>query len=160
MNVGILGSGVVAQALGAGFLKHGHAVLLGTRDESKLADWRRARRGARLGSFADAAKFGDIAVLAVKGTAALDVLDLAGPALAGKVVIDTTNPIAPTPPVNGGLRFFTTLDESLMERLQRARPDVRFVKAFNSVGNTGMVNRPSGNPPDVHLWATRRRDKP
>jgi predicted dinucleotide-binding enzyme len=152
MNVGILGSGVVAQALGAGLLKHGHAVLLGTRDATKLADWRAAHAGARIGSFADAAKFGDIVVLAVKGTAALDVLALAGPALAGKVAIDTTNPIAAAPPVNGVLKFFTTLDDSLMERLQRAHPDVRFVKAFNSVGNAGMVN-PSypGGPPTMFI---------
>lgn len=148
MNVGILGSGVVAQALGAGFLKHGHAVLLGTRDATKLRDWRSAHPGARVGSFADAAKFGDAVVLAVKGTAALDVLGLAGPALAGKTVIDTTNPIAAAPPVNGVLKFFTSLDESLMERLQKAHPDVRLVKAFNSVGNAKMVDPgyPGGAP--------------
>ena len=140
MNVGILGSGIVAQTLGAGFLAHGHAVLLGTRDTSKLAEWQRAHAGARLGTVADAAKFGDLIVLAVKGAAALDVLALAGPALDGKVVIDTTNPIAAAPPEGGVLRFFTTLDDSLMERLQRARPDVRFVKAFNSVGNAKMVD--------------------
>jgi hypothetical protein len=78
-------------------------------------------------------------VLAVKGTAE-SVLASAGGGLAGKVVIDTTNPIAPKPPVNGVLSYFTTLEESLMERLQAAHPDARFVKAFNSVGNNRMVN--------------------
>ncbi|MGE5803071.1 MAG: NADPH-dependent F420 reductase [Gemmatimonadota bacterium] len=141
MNVGILGSGVVGQTLGAGFLKHGHAVMLGTRDVRKLADWQSKNARANIGAFADAAKFGEIVVLAVKGTAALDALRLAGGALlAGKVVIDTTNPIADAPPANGVLKFFTSLDESLMERLQKAYSDVRFVKAFSSVGNAGMVN--------------------
>jgi predicted dinucleotide-binding enzyme len=140
MNVGILGSGAVAQTLGGGFLKHGHAVMLGTRDAAKLAAWRAEHGGAQVGSFAQAATFAEVAVLAVKGEAALEVLRLAGSGLAGKVVIDTTNPIAAAPPVNGVLKFFTSLDESLLERLQRAHPDVRFVKAFNSVGNARMVD--------------------
>jgi predicted dinucleotide-binding enzyme len=141
MKVGILGSGVVAQTLGAGFLKHGHRVMLGTRDAAKLAAWHAQHAKAQVGSVTDAAAFGEVLVLAVKGDAALDVLRLAGgPALTGKVVIDTTNPIAAAPPVNGVLKFFTSLEDSLMERLQRAHPDVRFVKAFNSVGNARMVD--------------------
>lgn len=141
MNIGIIGSGEVARTLGAGFLTHGHAVMLGTRDAKKLAEWASANRGARVGSFADAAAFGDAVVLAVKGEAALAALTLAGAAaLAGKTVIDTTNPIAAVPPVNGVLKFFTNLDESLMERLQAAYPEVHFVKAFNSVGSRRMVN--------------------
>jgi predicted dinucleotide-binding enzyme len=164
MNVGILGSGIVAQTLGAGFLKHGHAVLLGTRDPGKLAEWQRGNPKARLGSGADAAAFGELLVLAVKGDAALDALRLAGPALEGKVVLDATNPIAPAPPVNGVLRFFTSLDDSLMERLQRAHPNVRFVKAFSSAGNARMVNpqfaagRPTmficGNDPKAKVVVT------
>jgi 8-hydroxy-5-deazaflavin:NADPH oxidoreductase len=141
MNVGILGSGPVAQSLGAGFLKHGHTVILGTRDAAKLAQWRSQNAGARIGSFAEAAAFGELVVLAVKGDVALDAVRLAGPtSLAGKVVVDTTNPIAAAPPVNGVLKFFTSLDDSLMERLQRTYPGVRLVKAFSSVGNAKMVN--------------------
>jgi 8-hydroxy-5-deazaflavin:NADPH oxidoreductase len=141
MRVGILGSGVVAQTLGAGFLGHGHEVMLGTRDAGKLADWVAANPAGRVGSFAEAAAFGEIAVLAVKGSAAADCLRAAGPAsLAGKLVIDTTNPIGDAPPVNGVLSFFTDLDESLMERLQREFPDARLVKAFSSVGNARMVD--------------------
>ncbi len=141
MNVGILGSGVVATTLGSGFLKHGHACMLGTRDARKLAEWQAKHAAATIGSFAQAAAFGEVVVLAVKGDAALDVLRLAGdPALADKVVIDTTNPIAAAPPVNGVLKYFTSLDESLLERLQQTHPGVRFVKAFNSVGNARMVN--------------------
>ena len=140
MNVGILGSGTVAKVLGAGFLKHDHAVMLGTRDPTKLAEWHARQPGATIGSFDQAASFGEILVLAVKGTAALDVLRLAGPGpLKGKVVLDTTNPIA-GPPVNGVLPYFTGSNESLMERVQQAFPAVRFVKAFSSVGNASMVN--------------------
>jgi predicted dinucleotide-binding enzyme len=141
MKVGVLGSGDVAKVLASGFLKHGHDVLVGTRTLSKLADWAKQNPKGSVGSFADAAKFAQLAVLAVKGTVALDALRAAGAAnLAGKPVIDATNPIADAPPVNGVLKFFTNLDESLMERLQREFGDARFVKAFSSVGNALMVN--------------------
>jgi predicted dinucleotide-binding enzyme len=141
MRIGMLGSGIVAQVLATGFLKHGHDVMAGTRDPAKLADWQKQNPAGQVGRFEDAARFADVAVLAVKGAVALDAVRAAGADhLSGKTVIDTTNPIADAPPVNGVLRFFTNLDESLMERLQRAFPDVRFVKAFNSVGNARMVN--------------------
>lgn len=140
MKVGILGSGDVAKALGAGFAENGHEVMLGTRDPAKLADWAR-EHGARAGSVAEAASHGELLVLAVKGTAAAEVLRAAGgESLAGKPLIDATNPIADAPPENGVLRFFTDLDESLMERLQGEFPDARFIKAFNSVGNRLMVD--------------------
>lgn len=141
MKVGFLGSGIVAQALAEGFLKHGHEVMLGTRSPDKLADWTGQHPGGRAGSLAETAEFAELAVLAVKGTAAAEVLRAAGESnLAGKTVIDVTNPIADASPVNGVLQFFTSLDESLMERLQREFAGVRFVKAFNSVGNALMVN--------------------
>lgn len=141
MKIGVLGSGEVARVLAAGFLKHGHEVMMGTRDPAKLADWIAQNPGGRAGGFDEAAAFGEVLNLSVKGTAARDVLHLAGGKnLAGKVVIDTTNPLADAPPVNGVLKFFTSLDDSLMERLQDEFPDARFVKAFNSVGNSRMVN--------------------
>ncbi len=141
MKVGIIGSGVVAKTLAGGFLKHRHEVLVGTRNPARLADWPKELPGVRVGSFADAARYAELAVLAVKGGAAGEALRAAGPALlAGKPVIDTCNPIADAPPVNGVLRFFTTLDESLMERLQREAPAAHFVKAFSSVGNGRMVD--------------------
>jgi predicted dinucleotide-binding enzyme len=141
-KIGILGSGTVAQTLGSGFIKHGYEVMLGSRDISKLAAWKE-REGAKAatGSFEDTAKFGDIIVLAVKGTVAADVIEMAGPQhLTAKTIIDATNPIAPAPPEDGVLKFFTNMDESLMEQLQTRFPAPHFVKAFNSVGSHMMVN--------------------
>jgi len=141
MKVGVLGSGDVAKVLATGFLKHGHDVMMGTRSAAKLADWETKNPTGRVGSFDAAAKFADLVVLAVKGTAAADALRAAGAQnLIGKPVIDATNPIADAPPRNGVLSFFTNLNESLMEILQTEIQDARFVKAFNSVGNARMVN--------------------
>ncbi|MFO0983804.1 MAG: NAD(P)-binding domain-containing protein [Planctomycetota bacterium] len=141
MKIGVLGSGDVARTLGSGLLQHGHEVTMGSREPKKLQDWVKQNSSGRAQSFADAAKFGEVLVLAVKGSAASAALRAAGAAnLAGKAVIDATNPIADSPPVNGVLRFFTSLDESLMERLQREFAGARFVKAFNSVGHALMVN--------------------
>jgi len=141
MKIGVLGSGVVAQTLGAGFVKHGYEVMAGTRDQTKLMEWATAHPRAYLGSFSDAAAFGDVIVLAVKGTAAAEALHAAGSArLAGKVIIDACNPIEEAPPVDGVLPFFTKPNESLMEKLQAEFPTARFVKAFNSVGSAQMVN--------------------
>ncbi len=141
MKVGMLGSGDVAKVLAGGFLRHGHDVMIGTRAPAKLTGWAKENPKGRVGTFADAATFGELVVLAVKGTAAQDALRAANPSnLAGKPVIDATNPIADAPPTNGVLKFFTDLDESLMERLQRELANARFVKAFNSVGNACMVN--------------------
>lgn len=153
MKVGILGSGDVAKALGGGFLKHGHEVMLGTREPAKLASWKAENSKANLGSFADAAKFGETLVLAVKGTVAAEVLRSAGAAsLSGKVVIDATNPIADAAPTNGVLHFFTGPGESLMEALQREFGSAKFVKAFSSVGSGAMVNPQfQGGPPTMFI---------
>jgi predicted dinucleotide-binding enzyme len=153
-KIGVLGTGAVGQTLADGFLKHGYPVMRGSRDPAKLAEWKaKAGAHASTGTFAEAASYGEVVVLAVKGTAAESAVDLAGAkALAGKTVIDTTNPIAEAPPVNGVLRFFTTLDDSLMERLQRRVPEARFVKAFSCVGNAFMVDpKLPGGPPTMFL---------
>jgi 8-hydroxy-5-deazaflavin:NADPH oxidoreductase len=140
MKIGVLGSGIVAQTLAAGFVKHGFETMVGTREPARLANWKSANPKALVGSFSDAAAFGEVVVLSVKGTGAVDALRLAGSAnLSGKVVIDTCNPIADAPPDHGVLKFFTTFDDSLMEQLQREFPDTRFVKGFNSVGSARMV---------------------
>ncbi len=141
-KIAVLGSGTVGQVLADGFLRHGHEVMRGSREPAKLSAWKStAGAKARAGTFADAAGWGEIVVLAVKGTAAEAVLDLCGAkALEGKTILDATNPIAEAPPVNGVLKFFTSLDESLMERLQRKVPGARFVKTFSCVGNAQMVD--------------------
>jgi 8-hydroxy-5-deazaflavin:NADPH oxidoreductase len=149
MKVGVLGSGVVATVLASGFLKHGHEVALGSRTPDKLADWAAKNPAGKTGTFAEAAAHGQLLVLAVKGGAAADALNLAGAQnLAGKTIADATNPTVDAPPEHGLLKFFTTLDESLMEESQRKFPAANFVKAFNSVGVASMVNPefPGGKP--------------
>ena len=141
MKVGVLGSGGVAEVLASGLLKHGHAVKMGSRSPEKLEGWVSKNPGGGAGTFDEAAAFGEMVLLAVKGTAAADALRLAGAEnLAGKTVIDACNPIADAPPVKGVLQFFTDLDRSLMEDLQEEFPDAHFVKALNSVGSACMVN--------------------
>ena len=141
MKVGIIGSGVVGQTLAAGFCQTRPRVEIGTRDPAKLKDWSAKHPGAKVKSFAEAAAFGDLVVLAVGGAGRAEALKLIGSkALQGKTVIDACNPIGDGPPVNGVLSYFTTLNDSLMERLQKAYPSAHFVKAFNSVGNAQMVN--------------------
>jgi 8-hydroxy-5-deazaflavin:NADPH oxidoreductase len=147
---GVLGSGVVAQTLAKGLKTHGYDVRIASRGGDKLKDFA-SHSGIPEGTFENVARWSDVVVLAVKGTAAESAIGIAGASnLAGKVVIDTTNPIADEPPVDGVLKFFTGPNDSLLERLQKASPDVRFVKAFNSVGNAYMVN-PSlpGGPPTM-----------
>jgi predicted dinucleotide-binding enzyme len=153
-KIAVLGSGQVGQVLADGLIKHGHEVTRGSREPAKLADWKaKAGAHAHTGTFAEAAKWGESVLLAVKGDAASSVLDLAGPAnLAGKLVMDATNPIAGKPPENGVIRFFTDLNESLMERLQKQVPAAHFVKVFSSVGNAFMVNpKFPGGPPTMFI---------
>jgi 8-hydroxy-5-deazaflavin:NADPH oxidoreductase len=147
---GVLGSGEVGQALAKGLVALGHEVRIGTRTPGKLAKFSKST-AIREGTFQEVAAWGEAAVLAVLGTAALEAVALAGPEnLQGKLVIDTTNPIGNEPPVDGVLRYFTGPNESLMERLQAAYPGISFVKAFNSVGSDLMVHPIlSGGPPTM-----------
>jgi predicted dinucleotide-binding enzyme len=151
MQVGIIGAGEVGQTLGKAFLSEGHAVMLASRDAHKpeLAQWQKNNPKGQTGSFRDAAKFGDWLVLCVAGAAAEEACQLAGiENLSGKIIMDTTNPIEKAPPVNGVLKFFTTLEDSLMERLQRLAPEAKFVKTWNSVGSDFMYKPafPGGTP--------------
>ena len=141
-KVGIIGSGIVGQTLANGFIKHGYEVTIGTNTPAKREELTSKTNGqATVGSFEDAARFGDIVVLTTKGSAAEAALRAAGiDNLRGKTVIDTTNPIADAPPVNGVLQYFTSPNESLMERLQGLAPDAHLVKSFSCVGNAFMVN--------------------
>ena len=140
MKVGILRFRRRGKDFNCGFKKHNYNVMIGTEHKEKLSEWKE-KNNAEIGSFSEAAEFAEIIVLAVKGNAAKEVLKMAGEEnLAGKTVIDTTNPIADAPPVNGVLKFFTSLENSLMEQLQKDFPEANFVKAFNSIGNVFMVN--------------------
>jgi 8-hydroxy-5-deazaflavin:NADPH oxidoreductase len=143
MKIGILGSGSVGKTLGAGFLKHGHQALLGTRDPEKpeVQQWLRETAGAVAGTFEQAAQFGELVVIATLGRAAEEAISLAGPDnFAGKTVMDTTNPIADGAPVGGILPYFTGPNESLGERIQSLLPKAHIVKVFNSVGAVRVVN--------------------
>lgn len=151
-KVGVLGSGQVGQVLADGFLKHGYEVMRGSRDPSKLAEWKTgAGARASTGTFAEAASFGEIVVLGVKGAAAEDVVGLCGDGLNGKVVLDATNPLAATPPVNGVLPYVTGPNESIMERLQKRAPAAKFVKAFSSVGSALFVNPKLPSTPTMFI---------
>jgi predicted dinucleotide-binding enzyme len=140
-KIGVIGSGEVGETLANGFLKHGYQVMRGSREPAKLADWKKqAGAKASTGTFPETAKFGELVVLAVKGTAAESAVKLCGPALEGKTVLDATNPIADQPPQDGVLQFFTKPNFSLMEQLQQLAPKANFVKCFNSVGADLMIN--------------------
>ena len=154
MKVGILGSGAVGQTLGAGFLKHGHSVKIGTRDpdDKEIQAWLAKNPQASVGSFAEAARFGELIVLAVLGRAVESAVKLSGDNFSGKTIIDATNPIADRAPVNGVLQFTTGPNESAGEKLQALLPKAYIVKAFNSVGSARMVNpQYEQGPPTMFL---------
>lgn len=156
VKIGILGNGDVGRSLGHGFLSEGHEVMIGTRNpgKEKLVQWLEQHPDAKAGSFGEAAAFGELLVLAVKGSAADDLMAALDESVYNhKIIIDTTNPIVHKdngwPSLEGGvLEYFTPRDLSLMEILQKKFPDARFVKAFNSVGNAVMYqpNYSEGKP--------------
>ena len=141
MKVGIIGSGIVGQVLANAFKSEGHEVVLGTRDPGKkeLGDFKSDHPSIPVATFEDTAANAELIVLATAGTAVEEAIRMAGlHNFNNKVVIDTTNPLDHQPPVNGVLRFFTDINNSLMERIQQLLPDAKLVKAFNSVGNALM----------------------
>jgi hypothetical protein len=154
MKIGVLGSGDVGQVLGAGFIKYGHEVKMGTRDpmQEKVKNWV-AKNGtkASAGSFAGAAQFGELLVLATHGVATENAIKLAGVKnFSGKVVIETTNPLDFSKGVPPTLSVGFT--DSLGEQIQRLIPEAKVVKAFSIVGNAHMVNPQfPGGPPDMFI---------
>lgn len=152
MKVGMLGTGDVGRALGNGFIGLGHDVKMGSREANneKATEWA-AKAGLRAssGTFADAAAFGEMIVISTLWTATENVIRLAGPKnFAGKVVIDTTNPLDFSQGMPPRLSIGHT--DSAGEQVQRWLPDARVVKCFNIVGNAHMV-KPQfpGGPPDM-----------
>ncbi len=142
MNVGILGSGLVAQTI-ANKLTHLECeVRLGTRDTGKLIAWReKAGAFASFGSFSDAATFGEIVFNCTAGRASLEALQMAGASnLDGKILIDVANPLDFSKGRPPTLTICNT--DSLGEQIQRAFPNVRVVKALNTV-NAGVMIRPN-----------------
>jgi predicted dinucleotide-binding enzyme len=152
MRVGILGTGEVGQALGRGFAKVGHQVKMGSRDanNAKAKAWAaEAGSAASVGSFAETAQSSELVVLCTLWSGTENALRLAGEQnLAGKVLIDATNPLNFTPGAPPSLALGHT--DSAGEQVQRWMPQARVVKAFNIVGNAHMFNpRFPGGPPDM-----------
>ena len=154
MKVGILGTGDVGRVLGTAFHSLGHEVRMGSRspDNPDMRTWVKAT-GAQAsgGTFAEAARFGDLIVLATLGVANEEALRSAGPEnFRGKVVIDTTNPLDHSGDGPPKLAYGHT--DSAGERVQRLLPHARVVKAFNTVGSPLMF-RPAlrGGPPDMPI---------
>jgi len=148
-RVGVIGSAGVGRALAAGFASRGHEVTIGTRDpegNEDLQAWAAQHDDVAIGSFAAAAEAGEIVVLATRGTAVEEAIQLAGPQrFAGKVVIDATNPLDFS---GGGPALAIGHTDSGGEIVQRAIPEARVVKAFNTV-NAGLMADP-GLPDGPH----------
>ena len=154
MKIGILGSGDVGRDLSIGFASVGHQVKIGTRDpgSEKVKAWTaKAGPKASAGTFAEAARFADVAVLATLWSGTENAIRLAGPDnLAGKVVIDATNPLVFKSGAAPALALGHT--DSGGEQVQRWLPKAKVVKAFNIVGHAHMFhpNFPGG-PPDMFI---------
>ena len=139
-RVGILGSGPVGQQLGRGFARHGYEVMLGSRDPKKLEPWKKKTAGkVSVGTFEQAAAFGDFVILATSGAATEDAVELANVKnFVGKLVLDATNPLDFSHGMLPGLFLGTT--DSLGERVQRKLPEAKVVKCFNTVGNAKFID--------------------
>jgi hypothetical protein len=148
MKVAVLGSGMVGQALCAGLHSNGHEVMMGTREPGgeKIQAWLKSTGGVRAGSFADAAAFGEIAFVCTAWSGTEAALELAGKDnLAGKIVIDVTNPLEYTPE---GPRLALGHTDSGGEQVQRWLPGSHVVKALNTVTAGTMISpqREEGTP--------------
>jgi len=150
MKIGIIGTGNVGLALANGFIKYGHEVMLGSRDitQEKVQNWKASHdKNAAIGTFLDAAKFGEVIILATPWSGTKNAIDLAGVEnFKGKIVIDPTNPLdfsGGTPP-----KLSVGQNDSAGETIQRWLPESKVVKAWNIIGSSHMVNPdfPAGKP--------------
>ena len=153
MKIGIIGSGIVGQTLVKGLAKHKFEVMISTGSAEKQVELQMdVGKQIRVGAFEDAAAYGEVVILAVKGAAAEGIVTKLADELSSKIVIDTTNPIDESiPPQDGVLTYFTKAGESLMQRLQATAPQAQFVKAFNSVGAGVMVDPEFAVRPTMHI---------
>jgi predicted dinucleotide-binding enzyme len=140
MRIGVLGTGIVGRTLAGALVGGGHEVRMGSRtagNEHAVAWVAETGAGASEGTFADAAGFGEVLINATSGSNSPAVLEAAGAELLGdKVLIDVSNPLDFS---TGALTLSVCNDDSVGERLQRAYPDLRVVKALNTVTAALMV---------------------
>ena len=160
-KVGIIGSGSVGQALAKGFVENGYETTIASRDVKKRKELEEEFKGKiKTDTLENTAKNNDIIVFAVKGGKAKDALALLKvDNLKGKTIIDTTNPIEDEAPVNGVLIYSSGINKSLMEELQEMAEEARFVKAFNSVGATHMVNPSFESKPTMFICGNNNKAK-
>ena len=142
MKIAVLGTGMVGETIASKLVQLGHEVMMGSRtaNNEKAAAWvTKAGKGASQGTFADAARHGEMAFNCTAGVGSLDALKAAGADnLKGKVLVDLANPLdfsKGMPP-----RILVNSDDSLGEQIQRAFPDTRVVKTLNTVNCLLMVD--------------------
>ncbi len=151
-KAGIIGSGNVGVALAKGFIQYGYETTLSSRSEEKRNKLKQEIQGVKTDTPENVARDNELIIFAVKGTEAKAALQEINPEnLSGKTVIDTTNPIADEAPVNGVLSYFSDINKSLMEELQAAAPNAKFVKAFSCIGSPFMVNPAFESKPTMFI---------
>ncbi|MFV0572633.1 MAG: NADPH-dependent F420 reductase [Xanthomarina gelatinilytica] len=159
-KIGILGSGDVAKNLAIGFADQGYQVMLGTSHPKKLEGWLESNLSVKVGNFNESAEFGELIVLAIKGSASIEILQsIKNELLHGKTILDTTNPIDNSEPINNVLAYFTKQNESLHEKLQNHFPKSNFVKAFNSIGASLMYKPDFKENPTMFICGDNEKAK-
>ena len=142
MKIGILGTGMVGNALGSKLIELGHSVKMGSRtaDNEKAKIWANsAGANASSGTFADAAAFGEIIFNCTAGVASVEALNMAGKEnLRNKIIVDVSNPLDFSKGMPPSLTISNT--DSLGETIQREYPEAKVVKAFNTMNCYLMVN--------------------